>query len=976
MDDREIKEYTMMKILGISLTIVFSMLSFSPLLAGSQSYPYQYISPVPGSENNSREGTIILREGNIIDRSTLWNSDFLEVFGSISGKIKGEIILSSDEKTIIFKPGQKYQPGEEVTVRIFGSVETTDGHALRPFTFSFRITPFTRQPHPRDYPEIFTDYNSSLSEVPDGRETGVNTAGDFPAMTVDVYDSTAVGDGKIYMAVAAEVPGIGYYLMILNNDGTPFFSRELTSDYAYDFKVQPNGLMSYAQFLEHHSYTGGGDVIHMVMDNSFTVIDSFQMGNGYIAEGHDFQLLPNGHALMFGYYLTPVDMSQIVPRGYPNALVSGGVVQELDENKNVVFQWRSWDHYDFATYPFGRFATRPIVSEFHLNTINLDTDGHLFIATPSWVKKINRQTGEIMWNLGDFDNEFSFIGVDSLTGLDYVGGHTFHRIPNGHVLLYDNGNRQGTKSSQVHEFTLDEVNKTAELVWSYVPDSTIAGWHRGSAQRLPNGNTVIGWGGASGDHIPACTEVTPTGQKVYEISFDNPLVESYRAFRIPFPEGLPAANVSITEVAQGNTYLFNEGDTNKTGISVRINSLSGSGYNELTVKKYDFAPFYPQFPGKAPRVKPVRMVMSGFSISGIVADVMFDVAEWNIEYPDSAIVYRREFEGSGLFVPLNTSYNHVTGKIVAGTDRMGEFVVTYPDLESIVFTPMPYEPADSGTVNQELPATLRWTPVGYVNTYDLEVATDETFSSIIVSQSQMTDAFFTLDSVAENADYYWRVRAINQAGTSNWTDTQMFSTVAPFVDMTVPNGGESWQVGLEYFIQWEDNINENVILELYRDQNLVNVIDTTESNGAYLWEIPVSLSPGSNYFIQIRSSATGGLTDLSDAAFSLIDTTTSVSGPAAHLPHEFLLAQNYPNPFNPATTIDYFVPKREHVIIRIYNSLGMEIRKLTDSHHSAGKYSVKWNGMDENGRPVSNGLYFYRMEAGNYSKTMKMLLIK
>jgi hypothetical protein len=307
---------------------------------------------------------------------------------------------------------------------------------------------------------------------------------------------------------------------------------------------------------------------------------------------------------------------------------------------------------------------------------------------------------------------------------------------------------------------------------------------------------------------------------------------------------------------------------------------------------------------------------------------------------------------------------------------MGEFVVTYPDLESIVFTPLPYEPADSGTVNQELPTILRWTPVGYVNTYDLEVASDPAFTSLIVNQSQMTDAFFTLDSVAGNSDYYWRVRARNLSGTSNWTETQMFSTVAPFVEMTVPNGGESWQVGLEYFIQWEDNIDEKVILGLYRDQNLIQVIDTTESNGAYLWEIPVSLAPASNYFIQARSSSTGSLLDFSDNAFSLIDTTTSISGSAMQLPEGFLLEQNYPNPFNPVTTIKYSVPTNERVMICIYNTLGKEIRKLTDSFHPAGKYSVMWDGLDEKGQSVSNGLYFYRMEAGNFSRTMKMLLIK
>ena len=290
----------------------------------------------------------------------------------------------------------------------------------------------------------------------------------------------------------------------------------------------------------YHSYAGGGDCIHVIMDPNLDIVEEIQLDNNYFAEGHDFQLLPNGHVLAFGYYMSQVDMSKYTLGGHPAAQISGGIIQELDEQRNAVFQWRTWDHYDFADYP----TTSYITSQFHLNAISLDIDGNIFVATPVEVMKINRQTGEIMYHLGGNDNEFTFIGE----GADpsHMGGHAFHRIENGNILIYDNGNRKGTRSSQVHEYKIDEPNKTAELIWTYEPDIKIAAWHRGNAQRLPNGNTFIGWGGASGKTIPTCTEVTPDGNVVLEVYFDDPAVESYRAFKLVFPENVKGVEVSKT----------------------------------------------------------------------------------------------------------------------------------------------------------------------------------------------------------------------------------------------------------------------------------------------------------------------------------------------------------------------------------------------------------------------------------------------
>ncbi|MCF7824600.1 MAG: T9SS type A sorting domain-containing protein [Candidatus Marinimicrobia bacterium] len=94
------------------------------------------------------------------------------------------------------------------------------------------------------------------------------------------------------------------------------------------------------------------------------------------------------------------------------------------------------------------------------------------------------------------------------------------------------------------------------------------------------------------------------------------------------------------------------------------------------------------------------------------------------------------------------------------------------------------------------------------------------------------------------------------------------------------------------------------------------------------------------------------------------------------LPKEFALAKNYPNPFNPSTTIAFDVPTSSEVMITVYDVMGRKVTDLVNSEYSAGSYNVSWNGVDAAGTPVSSGLYIYKMTAGNFTATSKMLFLK
>ncbi|KAA3606899.1 MAG: T9SS C-terminal target domain-containing protein [Calditrichaeota bacterium] len=91
---------------------------------------------------------------------------------------------------------------------------------------------------------------------------------------------------------------------------------------------------------------------------------------------------------------------------------------------------------------------------------------------------------------------------------------------------------------------------------------------------------------------------------------------------------------------------------------------------------------------------------------------------------------------------------------------------------------------------------------------------------------------------------------------------------------------------------------------------------------------------------------------------------------------EYKLAQNFPNPFNPSTTISYQIAKDTRVNLKIYNIKGEFVKELTSGLQKEGSHNVVWNGTDENGKSVSNGTYFYKLQAGTFTKTNKMILLK
>ncbi|MFZ0391354.1 MAG: Omp28-related outer membrane protein [Calditrichia bacterium] len=128
-----------------------------------------------------------------------------------------------------------------------------------------------------------------------------------------------------------------------------------------------------------------------------------------------------------------------------------------------------------------------------------------------------------------------------------------------------------------------------------------------------------------------------------------------------------------------------------------------------------------------------------------------------------------------------------------------------------------------------------------------------------------------------------------------------------------------------------------------------------------------------------------GLEQMSDAAAAqaIIERTLQWFGVTSGIQDEPLslitkmeLQQNYPNPFNPVTTIRFALPAAEKVNLRIFNSLGQEVRHLINDIHPAGWHTVQWDGKNDQGMQVSSGLYFYSLTIGKETLSRKMMLLR
>ncbi|OVE79465.1 hypothetical protein BVY01_02455 [bacterium I07] len=234
------------------------------------------------------------------------------------------------------------------------------------------------------------------------------------------------------------------------------------------------------------------------------------------------------------------------------------------------------------------------------------------------------------------------------------------------------------------------------------------------------------------------------------------------------------------------------------------------------------------------------------------------------------------------------------------------------------------------------------------------------------------------------------IYAINPDGSLKWaisTGDRVVSTPAIGNNDVIYVGstdGHLYALNMDGIILWKYLTNAPIYASSIIDLQGTIYIGSTDSSlyainpdGSLKWDYRLggaifsSVAIGDSNIIYVGSDD-GVLYAIRNDTTS----TTSVDLTIANSPAGFILGHNYPNPFNPNTVIPYQIPELNHVVIEIFNLVGQKIRTLVDEQKQAGLYSILWDGRNDSGQLVSNGIYIYRMSSGKYTRIMKCVFMK
>ncbi len=555
-----------------SLAIILSFLFTSNTVAQSV---WNYISPVPNSTYLNPENNIVFRNGDIININSV-SKDCIQVVGTKSGQISGKIKLSTDKRTLLFIPDSHFQYGEQILATLKAGILTNKGDILEEAntTFSIKRYELPIENNITDIP-ISIKQNNTNEDSPilysHNNLIHYGTASlpsNYPTPEILAFDNPS--SKYAFYGVEPQNDDYGYYATIVDNYGTPIFYREW-HDKTPSFQVVADN-----QLVHKNTEDGVFDKnSFIVMDDKYNIIDTLKVGNGYKTNTHDMLMLENGNHYLMIYDAQPIGMDTVVTGGNPNATVKGFVLQELDPDHNVIFQWRSWDHYNITDANHVDL-TAAIIDYVHVNAYDTTSDGNILLCCRHFdeVTKINRNTGEIIWRFGPKAQNNMFEFTNDTMGFTYA--HDIQQLANGNLTLYDNGNYHNPPFSRSIEYEIDEANLKATLVWEYSNDPIIYGRAKGGSRRLDNGNTIIGWG----QHFPIIsTEAAYNGNKVWELSLDSCV--SYRVMKFDWKTSVFETNVDSIDFGYYNGYepwpvIFSV--TNNVDYDIEITSATNHSF--------------------------------------------------------------------------------------------------------------------------------------------------------------------------------------------------------------------------------------------------------------------------------------------------------------------------------------------------------------------------------------------------------------
>ena len=361
-----------------------------------------------------------------------------------------------------------------------------------------------------------TGYHYQLDTFSGGtrRSSAVSSfsTSDLPADLQDVRMEKISGSASRYSATGVPTAS-GGYAVVFDTSGTIVWYHDFVNAGlpVSDVMMQPNG--NFTAFLGTTSGSQAASGYYVEMTPAGEEVHTYRAPSGYYMDDHEIRLTGSGatkKASYITYDIRRTDLTEI--GGLPSVALAGHQIVREDATGTREFTWDSWHNIGFDEWigDDGTKSTRTATDYDHPNAVSFDASGNYIV---SWrnlnqIMAINSQSGEVMWRIGGVKGDYEFVN-DPLGG--FTKQHSPKILPNGNLLVYDNGTEHDPQETRAVEYRLDHVAKTATMVWEYHHDPPIYTGFVGWVERLAGGNTWVGFSLAG-----RVVEVDPAGNVVWE----------------------------------------------------------------------------------------------------------------------------------------------------------------------------------------------------------------------------------------------------------------------------------------------------------------------------------------------------------------------------------------------------------------------------------------------------------------------------
>ena len=784
----------------------------------------------------------------------------------------------------------------------------------------------------------------------------------FDDITIEAIDADKVDSGVIIFSTWRNP---NKRTGIFDNDGS-----EIWNDKGNPFMM--TNIDNYGQIL---GFIGHKPIVYDL--NNSKVWD----GGGIYMNYHDVIQLPSGNFMGFH----PVWRWGEVPDGWENLIPleqinwSGTRIVEWDkETKEELWDWNVFDYYNFEDYDsLGGHALIGAINSssydwLHTNSIYFDENEQAIYLSHRHISRITKiayPSGEIIWMMGLPTNFMSLslpAGSEDhiCTDLLFSFQHHVTLLDNGHLLFYDNGNFSTNffdideKVSRILEVLVID-NNYCELIWEYIlPSGFGASRAYGSVQLLNNGNYLVNT--YSPGENKTILEISPEKEIVFQANLGVD-THNYRAFRIPsiHPEAISILVDDLMEVQLGNI------SEDRIILSESDNVLSVHIYNE---SKYNHQFNYSLYNERNwLEIVNDTLFINAQSDTTILFEVDFNenpTPTVNFEY--NFLPYKYKSITWTIYKRCNSGDDVLDECGVCGgsgiPDGVCDCAGNVLDEDGVCDADEIVGCQDETACNYDAtPTTDNMPDLCIYSDGICETCSGETDGSGIVVDNDTDD-----DTVCD-AD---EIVGCQDETACNYDETATDEGDCTYVDgiceaCSGETDGSGIVVGND---RDDDTVCDADEIVGCQDETACNYDETATDEGDYCTYNEENYECDGNCTAELdECGECGG--DGPVEGFNCDGEPLSLFN--GLIPENFSIHSIYPNPFNPSTNIIYGLPENTETQIIVFDMSGTHMTILVNTFQTAGYHTISWNASS-----YPSGVYFIRMESGDFTQTQKMVLIK